>query len=124
MVVSPAGHTVVNTLAGSNVTLAVSISGAPDPVVTWIKENVPVGTWTINSNSPPDIAKYSSDVLRIEKNGSLSFINVPLNFTGNFTVELTKSGLIKVSTTFTLKIFGEYFTGSSLDMCWCCGKMI
>ncbi|XP_072249886.1 V-set and immunoglobulin domain-containing protein 10-like [Leuresthes tenuis] len=105
MVVSPAGHTVVNTLAGSNVTLAVSVSGAPDPVVTWMKENVPVGTWIINSNSPPDIAIYSKDVLRIEKNGSLSFINVPLNFAGNYTVELTKSGLVKASTTFTLKIF-------------------
>ncbi|KAM4580830.1 V-set and immunoglobulin domain-containing protein 10-like [Odontesthes bonariensis] len=105
LVVSPAGPTVVNTLAGSTVTLAVSFSGAPDPVVAWIKENIPVGTWTIKSNSPPDIAKNSRDVLTIEKDGSLTFINVPLNFTGNYTVELTKSGLEKASTTFTLKIF-------------------
>ncbi|KAM6910761.1 V-set and immunoglobulin domain-containing protein 10-like isoform 2-T2 [Xenentodon cancila] len=115
LVVSPAGPTRVNALSGSNVTLAVSFTGAPDPVVTWFKENLPVGTWTINSTSPPDIAENSKDVLRIEKNGSLTFVNVPLTFTSNYTVELTKSGLEKALTTFTLHVF-EYIQNVTLSM--------
>lgn len=107
---SPVGPAQVSALSGSNVTLALRFSGAPDPVITWSKGNLPVGTWTINSNSTPVIAPNSTDVLRIESNGSLTFVKVPLRFTGNYTVELTKSGLGKVSTTFTLKIFGEYLT--------------
>ncbi|XP_037532732.1 V-set and immunoglobulin domain-containing protein 10-like [Nematolebias whitei] len=105
LVVSPVGPAQVSALSGSNVTLALSFSGPPDPVITWSKGNLPVGTWTINSNSTPVIAPDSTSVLRIESNGSLTFIKVPLRFTGNYTVELTKSGLDKVSTTFTLKIF-------------------
>lgn len=98
----------MNALSGSSVTLAVSFSGATDPVVTWLKGNLPVGTWTISSTSSPDIAENSKDVLRIEKNGSLTFVNVPLRYADDYTVEMTKSGLEKVSTTFTLKLFGEY----------------
>ncbi|XP_047216319.1 V-set and immunoglobulin domain-containing protein 10-like [Girardinichthys multiradiatus] len=105
LAVFPIGPALVNALAGSNVTLAVSFRGAPDPVLTWFKGNLPVGTWTLNSNSPPDIANSSRDVLRIENNGSLTFKGVPKHFTGNYTVELTKSGLGQALVTFTLKIF-------------------
>ncbi|XP_041842801.1 V-set and immunoglobulin domain-containing protein 10-like [Melanotaenia boesemani] len=105
LVVSPSGTSVVNALAGSNVTLGVTISGATDPAVAWFKGKLSVGTWTINSIFPPDIATSYKDVLRIEKDGSLTFINVPLYFTSDYTVEMTKSGLEKASTTFTLKIF-------------------
>ncbi|XP_061574474.1 V-set and immunoglobulin domain-containing protein 10-like [Cololabis saira] len=115
LVVSPVGPSHVNALAGSNVTLSVSFSGAPDPVVTWFKEGLPVGTWTINSTSPPDIDENRKDVLRIEKNGSLTFVNVPLKFTSNYTVELTKSGLEKTFTTFSLHIF-EYIQGVTLSI--------
>ncbi|KAM4567456.1 V-set and immunoglobulin domain-containing protein 10-like isoform 2-T2 [Fundulus diaphanus] len=101
----PVGPTLVNALGGSNVTLAVSFSGARDPVVTWFKGNQPVVTWIINSNSPADIANDSSNVLRIENNGSLTFKDVPKRFTGIYTVEFTKSGLGMVSATFTLNIF-------------------
>ncbi|XP_007553872.1 V-set and immunoglobulin domain-containing protein 10-like isoform X1 [Poecilia formosa] len=105
LVVSPVGHTLVNALAGTNVTLAVSYSGASDPVVTWFKGPLPVGTWTINANFPPDIASNSWSVLEIERDGSLTFIDVPLRFTGNYTVELTKSGQGIASATFTLIIY-------------------
>nr|XP_013767056.1 PREDICTED: V-set and immunoglobulin domain-containing protein 10-like [Pundamilia nyererei] len=37
LLVSPAGPSLVNALAGENVTLAVSFSGAPDPVVKYIQ---------------------------------------------------------------------------------------
>ncbi|CAG6014556.1 unnamed protein product [Menidia menidia] len=105
LVVSPVGPTLVNTLAGNTVTLAVSFTGAPDPAVIWFLGALPVGTWTINSSFPPDIATNRRNVLSIEKNGSLTFTNVPLNFTGNYTVELTKSGLGISATTFTLRVF-------------------
>ncbi|XP_041798812.1 V-set and immunoglobulin domain-containing protein 10-like [Chelmon rostratus] len=105
LLVSPAGPSQVNAVAGSNVTLAVSFSGAPDPAVTWLMSDLPVVTWTINSPAPPDIPLNSRKVLRIELNGSLTFVNVPLNYTSNYTVEMTKSGLGKSSTTFTLKVF-------------------
>lgn len=110
LAVSPVGSALLNALSGSNVILSLAYSGAADPVVSWSKGNLIVATWTVNSNSTPDIAPDSRDVLRIEPNGSLSFVNVPVSFTGNYTVELTKSGHEKASTTFTLKIFGEYLT--------------
>ncbi|XP_045899699.1 V-set and immunoglobulin domain-containing protein 10-like isoform X2 [Micropterus dolomieu] len=103
--VSPAGPAPVNAISGSNVTLAVSFSGAHDPVVTWFMKDLPVLTWTINSPSPPDIAKNYSKVLRIAPHGSLTFVNVSLGYTSNYTIEITKSGLGKASTTFTLKVF-------------------
>lgn len=108
--VSPAGPTEVNALAGSNVTLAVSFSGASDPAVTWFMRDLPVVTWTIDSSIPPDVAENRRRVLRIERDGSLTFVNVPLGYTSNYTVEMTKSGLGKSLTAFTLKVFGEYPT--------------
>ncbi|XP_054903243.1 V-set and immunoglobulin domain-containing protein 10-like [Poeciliopsis prolifica] len=105
LVVSPVGPTLVNALVGANLTLAVSYSGASDPVVTWFKGSLPVGTWTMNANFPPDIANNSRSVLKIERDGSLTFKGVPQRFTGSYTVELRKSGLGTVSLTFTLNIY-------------------
>ncbi|KAF1388266.1 hypothetical protein PFLUV_G00088410 [Perca fluviatilis] len=109
LVVSPVGPTLVNVITGSNVTLAVSFSGAPDPTVTWfIKDfSLPVVTWAINSNTLPDIDENRRKVLRIEPNGSLTFVNVPLEYTSNYTVEMTKSGLGRSSTTFSLEVFSS-----------------
>ena len=108
--VYPVGQTSVNALAGSNVTLAVSFSGAPDPVVTWLMGDLPVVTWTINSRDTPDIAPNHKEVLRIEIDGSLTFVNVPLGYTSNYTTEMTKSGLNKAAANFTLSVFGEYLS--------------
>lgn len=108
LLVSPLGPTIVSTLAGSNVTLAVSVNGASDPAITWFRDIIPVVTWTINSNSPPDIPQSSKDVLHLEKDGSLTFIQVPLSYSSHYTVEMTKSGLGKASLQFTLQVFGEY----------------
>uniref|UniRef100_A0A8C7ZQA5 V-set and immunoglobulin domain containing 10 like n=1 Tax=Oryzias sinensis TaxID=183150 RepID=A0A8C7ZQA5_9TELE len=66
---------------------------------------LPVVTWTINSNSPPDIPQSSKDVLHLEKDGSLTFIRVPLSYSSHYTVEMTKSGLGKASLQFTLQVF-------------------
>ncbi len=106
--VSPAGESQVNTIAGSNVTLAVSFSGAPDPVVAWSMGDFPVLTWTIGSTVPPVIPEDRQNVLKIEEDGSLTFVNVTLDYTSNYTVEMTKSGQGKSSTTFTLIVYGEY----------------
>ncbi|XP_037639752.1 V-set and immunoglobulin domain-containing protein 10-like [Sebastes umbrosus] len=106
LLVSPAGPSLVNALAGSNVTLAVSFSGAPDPAVTWSMGELPVVTWTINSGVPPDIADSRRKVLKMEPDGSLTLVNVPLHgYNSNYTILMTKSGLGKSSTTFTLKVF-------------------
>jgi len=107
-VVSNAGPTLVNALAGSNVTLAVTFEGAPDPVVTWFMAGLPVVSWGIASSTPPDIDPNRRKVLRIEADGSLSFVNVPLGYTSNYTVEMVKTGVGRSVTNFTLKIFGEY----------------
>ncbi|XP_018555474.1 V-set and immunoglobulin domain-containing protein 10-like [Lates calcarifer] len=105
LVVSPVVPTLVKAAAGSTVTLAVSFSGAPDPTVTWFKENLPVVTWTIDSSSPPDIAPNYRQVLRMRKDGSLTFVNVTRNYTSNYTMKMTKSGLGTAVTYFTLLVF-------------------
>ncbi|XP_078108476.1 receptor-type tyrosine-protein phosphatase delta isoform X3 [Sander vitreus] len=109
LVVFPVGPTLVNAISGSNVTLAVSFSGAPDPAVTWFMKDfsLPVVTWAINSNTLPDIEEKRRKVLRIEPNGSLTFVNVPLEYTSNYTIEMTKSGLGRSSTTFSLEVFSS-----------------
>lgn len=117
LVVSPVGPSLVNTIAGSNVTLTVSFSGAPDPALTWLMGNLPVVTWTVGSSADPDIA--NKEVLKIEENGSLTFVNVPLNYTNDYTVEMTKSGLGKAVTNFTLRVFGE-----CLPELWCAGMLL
>lgn len=109
LLVSPAGPSLVNAVAGENVTLTVSFSGAPDPVVSWFKGVLSIATWTINSSADPSVAATFSSVIRIEKqSASLTFFNVPLNYTGDYTIEMVKSGMERASTTFTLKIFGEW----------------
>lgn len=111
LLVFPSGPTVVNARAGSNVTLAVSFSGAPDPVVTWFKGGLPVLTWAVGSSAAPDVAEDNREVLSVEADGSLTFVNVPLGYTSNYTVKMTKSGLGEAQTAFTLKVFGEYMIG-------------
>ncbi|XP_060936380.1 V-set and immunoglobulin domain-containing protein 10-like [Limanda limanda] len=108
LVVAPVGSTSVNARAGTNVTLAVLFGGAPDPVVTWSKGALPVLTWTIGSGAAADIAEGFKEVLKIEKDGSLTFVNVLLDHAGNYTMDLTKSGLSKAETAFTLKVFENF----------------
>lgn len=114
LVVSPVSPTLDNVIAGSDVTLVVSFSGAADPAVTWFMGALPVATWTLNSSEAPDIDRNRRDVLRIEKDGSLTFVNVPLSYSNNYTVEMTKSGLGKDSASFTLQIF-ETFQNVTLN---------
>ncbi|XP_069559879.1 V-set and immunoglobulin domain-containing protein 10-like isoform X1 [Brachyistius frenatus] len=105
LVVSPEGPSRVNAAAGSTVTLAVSFSGASDPAVTWFIGGLPVVLWTVNSGAPPTVDEKHKTVLQIEKNGSLTFVNVPLDYTNSYMVEMTKPGLEQASTTFTLIVF-------------------
>ncbi|XP_041650075.1 V-set and immunoglobulin domain-containing protein 10-like [Cheilinus undulatus] len=109
LTVSPAGPTLVNAIAGRNVTLAVSFTGASDPAVAWSminqQNNLQVVTWVINSTFPPDIPESRRNVLKLEQDGSLTFMKVPLEYTTNYTFEITKSGVGRVSTTFILRVF-------------------
>ncbi|XP_061631778.1 V-set and immunoglobulin domain-containing protein 10-like isoform X1 [Phyllopteryx taeniolatus] len=97
-----------DTLAGANLTLTVFFSGAPDPAVTWFKGRLPVVTWTIGSDAPPDVAEEYREVLKLEPNGSLSFVHAPLGYGGDYTVEMTKSGLGTASINFTLRVFETF----------------
>nr|XP_019948298.1 PREDICTED: V-set and immunoglobulin domain-containing protein 10-like [Paralichthys olivaceus] len=108
LVVARVGPKLVNARAGSNVTLAVLFGGATDPAVTWLKGELPVLTWTIGSSAAADIGPENKGVLMIEEDGSLTFVNVPLDHAGNYTIELTKSGLGKAVATFTLKVFENF----------------
>lgn len=104
LTVSPAGPTLVNAVAGTNVTLAVSFSGAPDPTLFWFMEDLPVLRWIPNSALLPVIAVNRAEVLSIEKDGSLTFVNVPSEYSSNYTLEvLSRFG--KVSTVFELRVF-------------------
>ncbi|XP_061771126.1 V-set and immunoglobulin domain-containing protein 10-like [Nerophis ophidion] len=108
LLVSALGPTRVDTTAGSQVTLAVSFSGAPDPAFTWFKGPLPVVTWTIGSELLPDIAQSHREVLRLEPNGSLTFLNVPSEYSSIYTLEMTKSGLGTASLNFTLRVFETF----------------
>ena len=110
MTISPLGPSLVNTTVGSNVTLVVTLSGAPDPVVTWKMGSLPVVTWTLGSSVAPDIAIIHRDVLKIETDGSLTFRNVSYVYSNTYTVETVKSGFKTVSATFVLKVYGEYWS--------------
>ncbi|XP_028281785.1 V-set and immunoglobulin domain-containing protein 10-like [Parambassis ranga] len=103
--VSPVGPTLLKVIVGSNITLAVSLSVTSDTMVTWKMGSVTVGTWTGNSSAAPSIAPGSRDVLKIEKDGSLTFVNVPLNYSSEYTIKLTILDEEDASTTFTLKVF-------------------
>ncbi|KAM4600444.1 V-set and immunoglobulin domain-containing protein 10-like [Polymixia lowei] len=112
--ISPPGPTLLNEKVGSNVTLAVSFSGASDPVVRWFMGSLPVVTWTIGSSTPPDIPSIHNEVLKIESNGSLTFVNVQLNYSNNYTIELTKAGLGTASSMFILKVY-EYIQNVTIS---------
>ncbi|XP_064804603.1 V-set and immunoglobulin domain-containing protein 10-like [Oncorhynchus masou masou] len=114
LTISTLGPSLVNTTVGSNVTLAVTISGVPDPVVTWKMGSLPVVTWTLGSSVAPDIAIIHRDVLKIETDGSLTFRNVSFVYSNTYTVEIVKSGFKTVSATFVLKVY-DYIRNVSVN---------
>ncbi|XP_056142039.1 V-set and immunoglobulin domain-containing protein 10-like [Lampris incognitus] len=103
--ISLPGPPVVNAKVGSNVTLAVALIGAPDPEVTWLMGTLPVVTWKIGSQSTPDIPDIHNEVLKVEPNGSLTFVNVQLSYSNNYTLEITKAGLGQAAAVFSLKVY-------------------
>ncbi|XP_059909162.1 V-set and immunoglobulin domain-containing protein 10-like isoform X2 [Gadus macrocephalus] len=103
--VPPVGPVRVNAEAGSRVTLSVLFSVADDAVVKWSKGSLPVVTWKLGSNVPADVAGAHSDVLRLERDGSLSLVDVPLSYSQNYTVVFTKSGVADAQAVFELKVY-------------------
>ncbi|XP_033837331.2 V-set and immunoglobulin domain-containing protein 10-like isoform X1 [Periophthalmus magnuspinnatus] len=101
-------------LVGDTVILAVSYSGATNPAIIWRKGPDPVVTWTINSNTPPDIPPSMSNVLRVNTNGSLMFVNLTLDYTSSYSLEMTKSGLGTATLNFTLTVY-EMFENVTLS---------
>lgn len=107
LTVSPPGPTLVNAKVGSNVTLAVSLSGAPFPAVSWFMGDLPVVTGTVGSSSAADVDDSHEDVLNIEDDGSLTFTNVQLSYANTYRLDVTKSGVGAASATFVLRVYGE-----------------
>ncbi|CAL8249725.1 unnamed protein product [Boreogadus saida] len=104
--VPPVGPVRVNAEAGSLVTLSVLFSVADDALVKWSMGSLPVVTWTLGSDVPADVAGAHSDVLRLERDGSLSLVNVPLLFySHNYTVVFTKAGVADAQAVFELKVY-------------------
>ncbi|XP_036393862.1 V-set and immunoglobulin domain-containing protein 10-like isoform X3 [Megalops cyprinoides] len=89
---------------GSNVTLNVFITGATRPTIVWAMGDIPVVTWTLGSSSPPDILDPGG-VLSIERDGSLSFHNVLLNYSATYTIRVVELGVGSNTSTFTLRVF-------------------
>ncbi|XP_020783008.2 V-set and immunoglobulin domain-containing protein 10-like [Boleophthalmus pectinirostris] len=105
---SAAGPTQNSALVGDTVTLAVSYSGASNPAVIWKKDLHPVVTWIINSITPPDIDPSMSNVLDVNSNGSLVFVNVTLDYTDRYNVEMTKAGQTTVTLSFNLTVYEKF----------------
>ncbi|CAL8354827.1 unnamed protein product [Arctogadus glacialis] len=104
--VPPVGPVRVNAEAGSLVTLSVLFSVADDALVKWSMGSLPVVTWTLGSDAPADVAGAHSDVLRLERDGSLSLVDVPLSgYSQNYTVVFTKSGVADAQAVFELKVY-------------------
>lgn len=113
--ISPTRPVSVDALVGSDVTLAVSHSGASQPLVTWFMEGLPIVIWTISDDTSPDVASDHSSILHVDRNGSLTFRNVSLSYNGTYTVEMTQIGEIRVSATFDLFVYGEWKAKSFND---------
>nr|XP_055068024.1 V-set and immunoglobulin domain-containing protein 10-like [Misgurnus anguillicaudatus] len=111
--ISPTEPVSVDALVGSDVTLAVSHTGASHPLVTWFMEGLPVVIWTIGDDSSPDVSSDHSSVFKMEQNGSLTLRNVSHIYNGTYTVEMTKIGAMRVSATFYLFVY-DILTNVSL----------
>ncbi|XP_066536248.1 carcinoembryonic antigen-related cell adhesion molecule 6-like, partial [Hoplias malabaricus] len=59
----------------------------------------------LGSNSAPDIAAHYTGVLSLDQSGSLVLWNVPLNYSGTYTVTVTKPGAHEASVSFTLMVY-------------------
>ncbi|CAL1610077.1 unnamed protein product [Knipowitschia caucasica] len=107
---SASGPDVASVLVGGNVTLGVSYSRASNAAIIWRRGLDPVATWTINTSAPPDIHPGLASVLGVSANGSLQFVGVTLDYSGGYSVEMTKSGQGTATLNFTLTVY-ERFEG-------------
>ncbi|XP_072538441.1 cell adhesion molecule CEACAM6 [Salminus brasiliensis] len=105
LVVLPTRPTLVNAFVGTNVTLSVSINGVSSPLVSWKTGTLTLASWTLDSSTPPDIAADSRGVLSVNQGGSLVFWNVPLGYSGVYTVTASKAGDHEASANFTLLVY-------------------
>ncbi|KAL0984783.1 hypothetical protein UPYG_G00146840 [Umbra pygmaea] len=112
LTISLRGPSLVNATVGSNVTLGVTILGAPHPVVTWKMGSLPVVTWNLGSTDAPSISPMNQDVLKIEADGSLVFKNVPLVYSNTYTLEVVKVGMETALTKFLLKVYDYIYNVS------------
>lgn len=102
------GPTLVNAFMGTNLTLGITYSGVTEPLVTWLNGTLILATWTIGLNTPPpDIASAYSNVLSIDKAGSLVFQNVPVGYSGMYTAQMAKPGTHEASVNFTLLVYSK-----------------
>ncbi|KAG9283779.1 carcinoembryonic antigen-related cell adhesion molecule 6-like isoform X1 [Astyanax mexicanus] len=105
LVVLPNGPTLVNAFLGTNVTLGVTVTGASSPLVSWKIGKLTVASLMLDSGIAPDIASDSRGVLSVDQRGSLVFWNVPLSYSGVYTVTASKAGANDASANFTLLVY-------------------
>ncbi|XP_010897738.2 V-set and immunoglobulin domain-containing protein 10-like isoform X1 [Esox lucius] len=113
--ISLRGPSLVNATVGSNVTLAVTILGAPDPMVTWKMGGLPVVIWTLGSSEAPAISDSNRDVLTIEADGSLTFQNLSFAYSNTYTLDIIKVGMVTVSAKFSLNVY-DYIRNVSVTV--------
>ncbi|KAL2084069.1 hypothetical protein ACEWY4_019587 [Coilia grayii] len=106
-IVKPIGSSVVKTQVGSNETLRMTYSGVTTPQVSWWKDGVSIAVWTIGSTTPPQIVLQYEDVLVLEEDGSLSFINVALKHGGKYSITVVGVGAEEGKTSFTLIVYDK-----------------
>ncbi|XP_041964053.1 V-set and immunoglobulin domain-containing protein 10-like [Alosa sapidissima] len=84
--VKPIGPSLFKALVGTNVSLAITYTSqnAP-PQVSWWKDGVSIAHWTVGIGEPQIASRYKA-VLSLEEDGSLTFSNLTLDYTGTYEV--------------------------------------
>jgi len=99
----------VDAEAGGRVLLSVSFSGLDGSTVRWFMGSLLVVRGTLGSDVA-DVAAGHTDVLRWQRDGSLSLVAVPLSYSHRYRVEVDTVGVESsdfIRKEFILKVYGE-----------------
>lgn len=96
----------VKALVGTNLTLGITYT-VTEPQVSWWKDGISIATRTVDNGVPPQIDPQYKDVLVLKEDGSLSFSNVTLEYSGIYNVIVVKVGAGQGEASFTLMVYGK-----------------
>lgn len=90
-------------------TLHITYPDQAESQVYWVRDEVTIAQWTVGRDAPPpQIAPQHENVLKLEGDGSLTFINVALNSSGTYYVTVVQVGAKEGKTSFTLIVYGKH----------------